>query len=210
MGSHYRCWLGEVGDGEAEVLGDGGDDEVVVVALGEAGEDDGAGEGGGGVAGEPEGEASAVGGEVGFREVVGGFQGGVVEGELAAGGVRAAVEAVDGVALAADPVGLVGLGAGGGAGEEELAVALDFYCAACGQGEEVCAEERAELPCGAGVEGGEAQESFLLGEDGEVLLEGGVVSGHVDCRDAWMLEGGKVTRGQMRTPNLKLLSSNHE
>ena len=71
--------------------------------------------------------------------------------------------------LAANPVGLGGLGAGGGAGEEELVVELDFDGAACVAGEKCGVEESAELPGGVGVEGGKAQEGFLLGEDGEVL-----------------------------------------
>lgn len=167
-----RRWA-EVGDGDVEEFGDGRGDEVVVVALGQAGDDDGAGEGVagdgiGGVGFEPEGEASAVGGVVGFAEAVRGFERGVVARELAADGVGAAVEAVDGVALAANPVGLRGLGAGRGAGEEELAVALDLDGSSDVAGEQRGVQERAELPCGGGIEGGEAEQGFLPGEEGEV------------------------------------------
>jgi hypothetical protein len=179
------------------VVGDGGDDEVVVVALGEAGEDDGADAG----VADAEGEASAVGGEVGEGEAVAGFEGLVVELKLAADGVGAAVEVVDGVALAANPVGLAGGCARGGAGEEEMVGEFDLDGAAGVAGVERGAEEVAESPGGVGVEGGEVEEGFLLGEDVEVLrgVWGGVhdavlrglygnwrVAGCVGCACGWV------------------------
>ena len=148
-----------------EVLGDGGDDEVVVVALGKAGEDDGADEG----VGDAEGEASAVRGVVGEGEAVAGFEGLLVELKLAADGVGAAGKAANGVALAANPVGLAGRGAGRGRGEEDVVGELDLDGAAGIASEHRGAQQAAELPGSVGREGGEVQQRLLLGEDSEVL-----------------------------------------
>ena len=109
----------------------------MVVALGQAGDDDGADE----AVGDVEGEAAAVGGVVGEREAVAGFEGLVVELKLAADGVGAAREAANGVALAANPVGLAGRGAGRGAGEEDVVGEFDLGCAAGVASEEGFAED---------------------------------------------------------------------
>ncbi len=88
-------------EGEAE----GFDDEVVVVALGQAGDGDRADDA---CAGDVDGEAAAVGGVVGVGEVVAVGEGavGVLEGE--ADGVGAAMEAGDNVGFTLHPAGIVG------------------------------------------------------------------------------------------------------
>ncbi len=99
---------------------EGFDDELVVGALGEAGDGDGADDSG---VGEGDGEGAAVGGVVGVGEGVFGFEGDALFGEVEAGGVGAAVEAGDDVRFAVDPAGVVGRGSGQG-GEEELLVGV--------------------------------------------------------------------------------------
>ena len=110
-----------------------------------------------------------MGGVVGEGEAVAEGEGFAVALEDAADGVGAAGEAVDGVALAADPVGLAGGCSRGGAGEEELAGDLDFYSAGGLFGEEAVAQDAAELPGGGGVEGGEAEGLLLCVDDAEVF-----------------------------------------
>lgn len=137
----------------------------MVVALGQAGEDDGADHSG---VGQVDGEAAAVGCVVLQGEAVAGLHGFSVAFEDAAYGVGAAGEAADSVALAANPVGLPGGRAGGGAGEEDLSGEVDLDSGGGFEGEELVTEEVAELPGGVGVEGSEAEEVFLFGDDGEV------------------------------------------
>ena len=88
-------------EGEAE----GFDDEVVIFALGEAGDGDCADDAG---AGDVDGEAAAVGGVVGVGEVVAVAEGAVGLLEHEADGVGWAVEAGDDVGFALDPAGVVG------------------------------------------------------------------------------------------------------
>jgi hypothetical protein len=100
-----------LGGGEAqgvviffEFEAEGFDDEVVVVALGQAGDGDRADDAG---AGDVDGEAAAVGGVVGVGETVAFAEGAVVLLEREADGVRAAMEAGYDVDLALDPAGVV-------------------------------------------------------------------------------------------------------
>jgi hypothetical protein len=169
------------------VLGEDGDDEVVVVALGKAGEDDGADDGVG-IGGEADGKATAVGGEVGLGELED-VEAGIVADEFAADGVGAAAKVMHGIALAPNPVGLAGFGAGGGAGEEDLAVELDLDGAAGVALEKAVAEQAADLPCGEGVEGRKEEEGFLRGEGVEVsereVVHRGVL-GRVHKRTFWL------------------------
>ena len=89
----------------------------MVVALREAGDDGSAHRAG---AGEDDREASAVDGVVREGEAVAGFDGFAVALEDAANRIRAAGEAADGVALAANPVSLAGRRAGSGGGGASL------------------------------------------------------------------------------------------
>ena len=85
------------------MFGDRCDHEVVVVALGQAGDDDRADAF---RACEEDRKASAMCSVIGEREAVMRFEGLLVELKLSSDRVRAACEVVNGVALAADPVGL--------------------------------------------------------------------------------------------------------
>lgn len=158
----FKPRLGKGWNGNADEFSQGGDDEVVVVALGQAG-DDGCTDGAG--AGEVDRKATAVGSVVGEGEAVAGFDGVAVPLKDAAHGVGAAGEAADGVALAADPVGLAGSGAGGGASEKKLAGEVDFDGAAGVGRKEPRAHQVAELPSGSAVKSGEAEEFLLLVDD---------------------------------------------
>ena len=88
------------------------------------------------------------------------------------------------------------------AGEFDLDGCSGGFAGAAGVvGPERGAQAVAELPCGVGVEGGETQEGFLLGEDVEVfggvhdalLSLGSMVAVRVaDCRRSGM--GGRSVR----------------
>ena len=92
-------------EGDAE----GFDGEVVVFALGEAGDGDSAYDA---CSGDGDRDAAAVGGVVGVGEAVLLVEGGAVVLELEAERVGAAVEAGDHVGFALDPACVVGRGAG--------------------------------------------------------------------------------------------------
>ena len=155
-----------------EEKADGFDSEVVVVALRESGDGDGADDA---RSGDVDGEAATVGGVVGVGKRV-------ALGELPAllfkeeaDGVGGAVEACDDVDLSRDPA----LAVGGGSGErgvEELLVGLaeaaDVDDDALIAGGCEIAEGQAEMPGGVVVEGGEAEFGFLSGDQGEVFGEG--------------------------------------
>ena len=158
---------------------EGFDDEVVVVALGEAGDGDGADDAG---AGDVDGETAAVGGVVLFGEVVALGEGEAGLLEEAADVIGAFVEAGDDVDLAADPAGVVGGGAGEGAVEELLvggaeAADIDNDVQVAGDGE--FAEERAELPGGLGGEGLEGEGGFLQLDGGEIFGDGHGATGYL-------------------------------
>ena len=135
----------------------------MVVALREAGDDGSAHRAG---AGEDDREASAVDGVVREGEAVAGFDGFAVALEDAANRIRAAGEAADGVALAANPVSLARRGAGCGSGKELLAGDLDFDGSSRVGRKQSRAHEVAELPGCEGVERGEAEKFFLLINNG--------------------------------------------
>ena len=152
-----------------ELEAEGFDDELVVDALGEAGDGDAAEDSG---AGDGEGEGAAVGGVVGFGKGVLFGEGGAAFGEGEADGVRAAVEAGDDVRFALDPAAVVRGGAGEGGVEELLggvaeAADVDDEAVVAFHGE--AAEGVAERPGGVGVEGGEGELALLLGDAGTVF-----------------------------------------
>ncbi len=159
-----------------EFVAEGFDDEVVVFALGQAGDGDAADDA---CSGDVDGEAAAVGGVFGVRQRV--FFGDrcVVVLEVEAQLIGAAVEAGDHVRFALDPAGVVGRGAWEGGVEERMVrmaetADVDDDGVATGEGE--FAEGGAEAPCGFGVEGGEDKFRFLSSDGGEVFR--GVVEGH--------------------------------
>lgn len=122
-----------------------------------------------------DGEGSTVGGVVGFGQGVFLGEGGVVVLEVEADGEGAAVESCDDVGFALDPAGVVGGGAGE-CGVEELLVGLteaadvDDDGMVSGDGE--FAEGESEGPGGIEIEGGEAEELFLVGDAGEIVGDG--------------------------------------
>ena len=149
----------------------GFDDEVVVVALGEARDRDGADDAG---VGNVQGEAAAVGGIVLFGEVVAlaELASGLLE--QAAHMVGALVKARDGAGFAADPAGIVGRGAGQGAVKEWLvgvAEAADVDDEGLAARDGQLAEQGAELPGDFGREGVEGEGGFLKGELGDILRD---------------------------------------
>ena len=164
----YRLWVREAEGGGIQVEGeaDGFDYEVVVFALREAGDGNGADDPG---SSDVDGEASAVRGVIGVGESV-------ALGELAAllfeeqaDGVGGPVEAGYYVDFALDPP----LAVGGGSSErgiEELLVGLAEAAYvdddALVAGESEVAEGEAEMPGGVVVEGGEAEFGFLSGDEG--------------------------------------------
>ena len=138
---------------EAGFEAEGFDGEVVVFALGEAGDGDCSDDS---CVGDDDGEAAAVGGVVGFGEVVAGFEGEVVLLEVEAERVGAAVEAGDDGDLAGDPALIVGRGAGEGGVEELLvrrAEAADVGDDLLIAGEGELAEGETDAPGGVVVEG---------------------------------------------------------
>jgi hypothetical protein len=152
-----------------EFEAEGFDDEVVVFALSESGDSNGADDAG---AGDVDGEASAVGCVVGLGEVVTVAEGavGLLKGE--ADGVRRAMEAGDDVGFALDPALVVRSGAGKGRVEEllvRLAEAADVDHDGLFAREGKLADAEAETPGGVVVEAGEAEFSFLTGDLGEVF-----------------------------------------
>lgn len=168
--------------GEAEGLvvavefdAEGLDDEVVIFALRESGDGDGADDA---CACDVEWEGSAVGGVVGLGEGVLFCDGGVVVLEVEADGVGAAMEAGDDVGFAEDPAGVVGGGAGESGVEEGLmglaeAADVDDDGVLAGDGEVV--EGVAEVPCDVfkgEFRGGKAELFFLEGDGGDVVRDG--------------------------------------
>jgi hypothetical protein len=153
----------------AEFEAEGFDGEVVVFALGEAGDGDAADDSG---AVDVEGEAAAVGGVVGVGEAVAFGEGAVVLLEREADGVGAAVEAGDYVRFALYPAGAVGGGSGEGGVEEglvRLAEAADVDHDGLVAGDGQLAEREAEAPGGVVVEAREVEFGLLTGDGGEVF-----------------------------------------
>ncbi len=136
-------------------------DEVVVFALGEAGDGYGSDDSG---SGDDDREAAAVGGVVGFGEVVAVAEGHVVLLEVEADRVGAAVEAGDDVRFCARTQRGCRGRAGEGGVEERLvglAEAADVGDDALIAGESKLAEGEADAPGGVVVEGGEDEFFFL-------------------------------------------------
>jgi hypothetical protein len=163
-----------LGGGEAQCVviffefeAEGFDDEVVVVALGQAGDGDRADDAG---AGDVDGEAAAMGGVVGVGETVAFAEGAVVLLEREADGVRAAMEAGDDVDLALDPAGVVRRSSERGVEERlvGLAEAADVDDDGLLAGESELAEAEAEPPGSVVVEAGKDEFGFLAGDGGEV------------------------------------------
>ena len=144
---------------------EGFDDEVVVVALRQAGDRDRADDA---CAGDVDGEAAAVGGVVGVGEAVAFAEDAVILFEREADGVRAAVEAGDDVDLALDPAGVVGCSSERGVEERlvGLAEAADVDDDGLFAGDGEVAEAEAETPGGVVVEAGEVEFGFLTGDGG--------------------------------------------
>ena len=191
--------MGLLGGWEAEGLvvavegdAEGFDDEVVVFALGEAGDGDAADDSG---AGDGDGEGAAVGGVVGGRERVFFGEGGLVEQEVKAESVGTAMEAGDDVDLALDPAGVVGRGAGEG-GVEKLLVGLaeaanvddDGVIAIGGE----LAKGEAEGPGGIVVEGGEEEFFFLLRDGCDVVGDGQGETPEGGCYEAGLAGPGEM------------------
>ena len=148
------------------------DGEVVVVALGQAGDGDAADDAG---ADDVDGEGAAVGGVVGVGEGVFFCEGGAALLKMQADLVGAAVEAGDDVGFALDPPGVVGRAAGECGVEEwlgRIAEAADIDDDSEFAGESELAEGEAEAPCGVVVEVGEVELGFLEEDRGEIFGEG--------------------------------------
>ena len=172
----------------AEFVAEGFDDEVVVFALGQAGDGDGAEDA---RSGDVDGEAAAVGGVVGVGQGVFFGERGVVVPEVEAELVGAAMETGYDVRFALDPAGVVGRGAGECGVEERLvglaeAADVDDDGVAASDGE--LAQGEAEPPCGLCVEGGEDELGFLPGDQGEVFREVGVGHGFFPLRRVLLAE----------------------
>jgi len=145
------------------------DDEVVIFALGKAGDGDRADDSG---AGDVDGKAAAVSGVVGVGEVVAFVEGAVGLLECEADGVGAAMEAGDDVRFSLHPAGII-WGRAGESGVEERLVGLaeaaniDDERLVAGGGQ--FTEALAETPGGVVVEAGEAEFRFLASDGGEVF-----------------------------------------
>ena len=153
---------------DAEAL----DGEVVVVALGEAGDGDAADDAG---TGDVNGKAAAVCGVVGVGESVFLGEGCAALLEAEAYLIGAAVETGDYVRFALDPAGVVGRGAGQGGVEEGLvriAEVADVDDDGELAGERELTEGEAETPGGVVVEVGEVKLGFLVDDGGEVFGKG--------------------------------------
>ena len=154
-----------------EFEAEGFDDEVVIFALGQAGDSDSPDDAG---AGDVDGEAAAVGGVVGVGEVVAFAERAVILLEREADGVGAAVKAGDDVGFALDPPGVVWCSAKCGVEERlmRLAEAADVNDDGLVAGSGEFAKAEAETPGGIVVEGGEEELGFLTGDLGEVFGDG--------------------------------------
>jgi hypothetical protein len=146
---------------------EGFDDEVVVVALCEAGDGDGSDDSS---IRDAEREAATVRRIVGEGQTVSFEEGSVLTLHFQAEGIRAAVEARDDVAFAAYPLGVVGHGRSNGSVEERLTEAANVNY----QSRELTGErELVQLrPYGPGlrlVEAVQGQFPFLYGNEGEIL-----------------------------------------
>jgi hypothetical protein len=156
----------------AKLAADGFDNEIVVLALGEAGDGDGADDAG---SGDLDREAAAVGGVVGVGQGVPGVEGQSCLLQRKADGVGAAIKAGDDVVLALHPAGVVGRSAGHGGVEERLvrlAEAADVDDDGVVAGDGKLAQRKAEAPGGFGIEGGKDEFCFLAGDGGEVVGDG--------------------------------------
>ncbi len=169
---------GSLKDGQAqgvvvllEDAAEGFDDEVVVVALGQAGDGDRADDAG---AGDVDGEAAAVGCVVGVGEVVAVAEAALILFEGQADGVGAAVEAGDDVGFAQDPAGVVRSASERGVEERlvRLAEAADVDDDGLLAGDGKLADAEAETPGSVVVEAGEEEFGFLAGYGGEVFGDG--------------------------------------
>ena len=154
-----------------EFTAEGFDHQVVVFALGQPGDGDAADDAG---SGDVDGEAAAMSGVVGVGQPVSLAQGSVVELEIDADLIGAAMETGDHVRFALDPTGIVRGGAGQGGVEERLvrlaeAANVDNDGVAAGNGE--FAQGTAKTPGGFGIEGGEDKLRFLPGDGDEIVIE---------------------------------------
>ena len=150
---------------------EGLDDEVVVLALGQARDGDRTDDAG---VLNDEREAAAVRGVVLFGQVVAGREGEAILQEQAANVVAGLVEAGDGGDLARDPALVVRCGAGERGVEELLvrrakAADVSNYREIAGEGE--IAEDGAELPGGVWREGRKGEGSLLADEGGDIGFE---------------------------------------
>jgi hypothetical protein len=170
---YHRGWVPGLGIGEAEGIGvqvegeaESFDDEVVVLALREAGDGGGADDAG---AGDMDGEAAAMRGVIGVGETITLGEMTALLFEEEADSVGGSVKAGYDVDFALNPAMAVGGGTGEGGVEEwlvRLAETADVGDDALIAGEGEVAEGLAEGPGGVVVEGGEAEFSFLSGDDG--------------------------------------------
>lgn len=154
-----------------QLAADGFDDQVMVFALGQAGDGDASDDAG---SGDMDGKAAAVSGVFGVGESVSLAECGVVELEIDAELVGTAVEAGDHVRFALDPAGVVRCGPGQGSVEERLvrlaeAANVNDEGVAAGDGE--FTQGAAESPGGFGIEGGEDELRFLPGDGDEIVVK---------------------------------------
>jgi len=149
----------------AEFETEGFDDEVMVIALCEAGNGDGGNQAG---MDDADGKATAVAGIVGSGKAAS-FERRLLLLEIEADRVGTAMEAEDYVGLAADPLGVIGCGAGKSAVEERLQgtanIDDDGKSAVKGKG----AKAGAETPGDLLVEGRKDESAFLERDAGEIL-----------------------------------------
>ena len=167
-----------LGGGEAqgvvisfEFKAEGFDDEVVVVALCQAGDRDRANDA---CAGNVNGEAAAVRGVVGVGEPVAFAEGPASVFKCQADGVGRTVEARDNIGLTLNPAGVVRRAAERGVEERLVGLAeaadVDHDGLVAGEGE--FPNAKPETPGGVVVEIGKEEFGFLADDRGEVFGEG--------------------------------------
>lgn len=145
---------------------EGFDNQVVVFALGQAGDGYAADDA---CSGDVDGEAAAVGSVFGVRQSVFLGECGVVVLEIKTELIGAAVEARNNVRFALDPACVVGSGSGERGVEERLvrvAEAADVYDNGLSMGDCQLAEGGAQPPCGFGIEGRQNECGLLTNDRG--------------------------------------------
>ena len=159
---------------EPKLEAEGFYDQIVVFALGQAGDGYAADDA---CSGDLQREAAAVGGVFRIGQSVFFGERCVVVLQVKAELVGAAVEAGYYVRFAFNPAGVVGRGAGERGVEERLvrvAEAADIDDDGVAAGDRQLAEGEAQSPCSFCVEGGQDQLCFLADDSGEIVCDGHV------------------------------------